>query len=490
VALKTVATASGEIFGVINVLAFGAVGNGLANDTAAIQAAFAAAGAKGAVVIVPPGTYLLGSTVVWPITAGFSVQCSEGAIFKGAATMAETDKMFRPTASTGSQSFVWEGGTIDGRLRPAFVSGAPDMLSIATPNIENVTINRVTFISNNTRAGTAGDSILFLAEGEDYRVTNCRFVGAVDAALYVSGNNPQTTGRRLVAYGNTFEQCNVGIISKRRFEDHSIFGNFLLECTFGIVIGGEGDPALMPGYKAVVLGNVLRRCTTSIEARIADGTVIASNRIEDWGIGSDGTTVFATGAITLAGSDKCVVTGNVIVSPNVTQNVNGSGVEINPYSFNATLYQSDYNIIEVNVICDAACGVRESASSNDNTIGGTNRYINCTTEAVRFGITTVNGFKIQGPTPSVYWQDSSAAVDEKIWRATMADGALTLSTRTDVDASGALLFQAWRTGTTITKIISSVAAFPEYANDAAAAAGGLELGGLYRTGSAIKLRVV
>ncbi len=48
-----------------NVKDFGAVGNGLTNDTAAIQAAVTAAGLSGGVVSLPPGTYLLTSQITF-----------------------------------------------------------------------------------------------------------------------------------------------------------------------------------------------------------------------------------------------------------------------------------------------------------------------------------------------------------------------------------------------------------------------------------------
>lgn len=52
----------------INVLDFGAVGNGIANDTSAIQSAidYAASLTYGATVVVPPGAYLTTNTIIVP----------------------------------------------------------------------------------------------------------------------------------------------------------------------------------------------------------------------------------------------------------------------------------------------------------------------------------------------------------------------------------------------------------------------------------------
>jgi hypothetical protein len=49
----------GDQYGIVNVRAFGAVGNGVKDDTAAIQSAITAAGVSGATVYIPTGQYLL-----------------------------------------------------------------------------------------------------------------------------------------------------------------------------------------------------------------------------------------------------------------------------------------------------------------------------------------------------------------------------------------------------------------------------------------------
>lgn len=52
--------------GVINVKHYGAVGDGVTDDTAAIQAAVNAAGAVGKVVYIPKGNYKITATINWP----------------------------------------------------------------------------------------------------------------------------------------------------------------------------------------------------------------------------------------------------------------------------------------------------------------------------------------------------------------------------------------------------------------------------------------
>ena len=60
---RTVAARLGEV---VSVKDFGAVGNGVANDTTAIVNAIASLGAAGGTVFFPPGNYAIGSTVTVP----------------------------------------------------------------------------------------------------------------------------------------------------------------------------------------------------------------------------------------------------------------------------------------------------------------------------------------------------------------------------------------------------------------------------------------
>jgi hypothetical protein len=70
-----------------NVLDYGAVGDGVANDTAAIEAAITAAsaavgGSIGAVVYFPTGTYLIGSTITLPNRVGLQGANGRGVTIK------------------------------------------------------------------------------------------------------------------------------------------------------------------------------------------------------------------------------------------------------------------------------------------------------------------------------------------------------------------------------------------------------------------------
>lgn len=358
----------------------GAAADGVTDDAAILRACFAFAGARGTSVRVPRGTYQIGSTVSWDITQGFEIECEVGAVFRASASLPQDSKLFQPSASSGPVRFAWRGGQIDGRLMPARATGAPDLLYIAGSNIKGVSIEDVHFLCNDTRAGTAGDSALFLAEGEDYSVTGCTFQGATDAGIYMSGNTTETLGRRVVATGNTFKECGVGFISKRKFQDHIVNDNMVVNCTSGLVIGGEADTTKLPGIKAVISGNVLRGCLRGIEARIADGTIITGNRVEDFGVNAAGTAVADAGII-VQGSDNCLVSGNYLAIVTGTPDPGTAGIRIGPRTYNAVTYESQYTLVEGNVIFGVPRGIEELASSN-NTVVGPNVIIGATSNAL------------------------------------------------------------------------------------------------------------
>jgi hypothetical protein len=291
-----------------------------------------------------------------------------------------------------------------------------------------------------------------------------------------------------VAYGNTFLECNVGFISKRKFQDHVIHGNFPVNCNFGIVIGGEADTDLLPGHKASIIGNVSRRCGCAIQVRKADGTVVIGNRIEDYAINAAGVAQ-VTAAIRIEGSKDCLLTGNHTSSPGVTQIESAAAVLVTPITLNGVTYQSENNLIDGNVFKDANIGVRELAASNSNTIGAGNKYVDCVTPVAKTGGRTVVGAELVGTTPAIYWNDKAGGTDAKMWRALATGNQLTIGARSDVDGSGDVIMQVTRSGTTLTRLLMARNMFPDYADDAAAAAAGLPVQGMYRTGSIIKMRV-
>lgn len=367
--------------------AYGVVADGVTDTTDALKAFFAFLGSSGVKGHVPAGDYLIGDTITWTITAGFEVECDPDARFIAKAGFPVDKKLFQPSTTSGDMSFRWKGGVIDGRNMPARVSGAPDCLYISSPHLKRVVLDHLYVINNNDRNGTAGDSCIFLAEGEDYTVVNCKLQGAVDSGLYISGDNAETVGRRIHVTNNTITECGVAVISKRGFQDHTIDDNFLTNCDNGIIVGGIGDVGTT-GRKGTVHGNELRNVTRGIEARISDGLVITGNRIEDWGIDKTGAAVLNY-AIRVAGSKRCNVGNNILTYTSaVTPNASSGGIVIERRTELGVDYDSTDNHISDNVIFGIPRGIVETTGANNNLLL-LNSMTSVTTRNVLVGASTM-----------------------------------------------------------------------------------------------------
>ena len=89
----TILDQGGEVF---NVLFYGAIGNGTADDTSAIQAAVTAASAVGGTVYAPPGKYKITSQIEFPGTVGLT-----GGGTKASGTQTANTVFSCTTASAG-----------------------------------------------------------------------------------------------------------------------------------------------------------------------------------------------------------------------------------------------------------------------------------------------------------------------------------------------------------------------------------------------------
>jgi hypothetical protein len=87
--------------------------------------------------------------------------------------------------------------------------------------------------------------------------------------------------------------------------------------------------------------------------------------------------------------------------------------------------------------------------------------------------------------------EASTTADQGLWDIIVSGGVLKIRTRTDKDGAGVDILSVTRSGTTGTIIALALALVPSAADDAAAAAltPVVPVGGLYRTASAVKIRV-
>lgn len=106
-------------------LDFGATGNGISNDTAAIQAAINALPTNGGVVYLPAGTYLTNSALIWPI-AKHVILTGAGASGSGNGT---TQVPATSIIYTGSGTCIqmhgtnWDTDQVGGILSNLYIKG-------------------------------------------------------------------------------------------------------------------------------------------------------------------------------------------------------------------------------------------------------------------------------------------------------------------------------------------------------------------------------
>jgi hypothetical protein len=118
------------------------------------------------------------------------------------------------------------------------------------------------------------------------------------------------------------------------------------------------------------------------------------------------------------------------------------------------------------------------------------------------GEVNAGNIDIQAANPVIDFFENDRGTDLKLWQIDVNGGTFSIRTRTDANGVGKDVLSVIRGSTTSIATISignstdalsvylpSILASSSYADDAAAAAGGVPLGALYRTGSAIKIRM-
>lgn len=155
----------------VNVRDFGAVGDGVANDTAAIQAAIDSLSATGGTIYFPQGTYLIARTVGTNDHWGLKVPYSNITLIGQEAYFAR----YNSNISTYALAY------------PLLFLGAPD--SNSTP-VSNITVDGIFFQGNNTNHGVAGSALMdnrcaiMLKNTSHTYVQNCKFFSIDSAAIW------------------------------------------------------------------------------------------------------------------------------------------------------------------------------------------------------------------------------------------------------------------------------------------------------------------
>lgn len=333
----------------VNVRAFGAVGDGVTDDTDAVHNAFTFVD-DGGVAFFPAGTYNLAT---WP-DAGRDygkklaiVGEGPGTIIDGPATALFIDVSdelyvhgckftdwlkafeFDPIDSAIGRIDIHQC-TFDGLDRPIGwtvpdASGVIDTITIRDCNFDNLTEKAVWLYGvwnhlhiDGCRVDVAVDGCFELGRDEDAdeadwrntKVTNCTIKAISASASDISVRAIEVYGRDVVVTGNTIEDVSVTGGSTEAVGIHCLSQRAVISnnCIFdvdgsagirGIAIQQQGDDrggsesASPAGYNAVIVGNVIDMNDT-VDSRgiyVANEDIVCSNNVimgvRDLGITTD-----------------------------------------------------------------------------------------------------------------------------------------------------------------------------------------------------------
>jgi hypothetical protein len=279
----------------LNVTDFGAVGDGVTDDTAAIQNAMNAAQASSQGLLFPAGTYLHTSTVT---ANGISIKgvgagsvllannpASSGVILTGyspsiqnmvvssANAGSNTASFGNPSTTTlnvvGGQNFVVQGLTIvQGKGRPGILlqQSSVGQVSSVTFNGANSGIDFGVFFDGCVNTSLVGN--LFI--NEDGGVLISSSTNGSSQSIAIIGNTLKNTGNygiEISTLVNTIDiqqnQIEIGnafgvAMNLNNVVDAYIQGNYTYNGGYGIYMAGNNS-----GASALVTQNVIRNCAGS-----------------------------------------------------------------------------------------------------------------------------------------------------------------------------------------------------------------------------------
>jgi hypothetical protein len=301
---------------------YNAAGNGVADDTSAIDAAKVAAGTDGT-LIFPKGTYL--------VTGLEADVAGQNWLMWGATLKLKDSSAQVPVVLTTADDFTLSGaGTIDGNRagQTSITAGATTRHGIRAESVDDFTVvgmkilrtvAAAVWLDNVTDSLVADNKIadcgiadsnhkmiqVWFALGDSEGVTirgnriDCQNQNNGGIGVTAVGNG-RTLSRILVGnndirVGNAGATATLGIEAfcdntSAAIKDSSIFGNIIngvLDATtdqvYGISVGGPSNVSLQGDTNFAVWGNTIRDCTAfSIEV-IGSGVAVSGNTIYNSG---------------------------------------------------------------------------------------------------------------------------------------------------------------------------------------------------------------
>lgn len=235
-------TALDKLRDVVSVKDFGAVGDGVADDTAAIQAAInAASAANGGIVYVPAGTYSVKALLMKSNVSIFGAgDCSVLSLAEGQYMLANSENV----------------------------------------ECSNVTIHGLRLIGNKATFTSTGGGV-YSTRGTNWKISNCSFENFAQVGVLVglpgNGVTNWPNAGRVVVSGNTFLNCGnngFGAIAVTHGSNICISGNSITSTDQNAGYGIDLEPNSGNKVSAVsVVGNTMTGCRLIVDGNSSTTTM-------------------------------------------------------------------------------------------------------------------------------------------------------------------------------------------------------------------------
>ena len=317
-----VRTAQSKMRDVVSVKDFGAVGDGVADDTAAIQAALTSLTATGGEVQIPRGTYLISAPLQY--ASNLTIRGAGAAsIIKNTTTRTDDKVMLQPIAINGTVSKV-DVSDIAFDQRGDHYGDSTSSLLMSINGTTGFALRNVIFrncitmaVWNDSSASGAastkqfsaigcrvensnGGGFSFFGEIIDSLISGCHFESCKDDAVAFQdlASAPTEIPANIAICGNTFKNNN------RR--------NSYSSTPHAILIFGSKDVA--------ITGNAIEyTCADGIvvqsgAANRSSNVTVAGNTVKFAGSTPDSTAGVPGSGIRAASSDNVVISGNTVLN--------------------------------------------------------------------------------------------------------------------------------------------------------------------------------
>jgi parallel beta-helix repeat protein len=337
--------------GVISVLAYGAVGDGVTDDTAELQAAITAAATVAGTVLIPPGTYKISDALTVPA----------GVTITGTGTIHQVTSGKNGLNITGSNVTI-EGITLLGRHATGTYSAYENAINVNGSAVTDIRVSDVTmtlwgfygvYLRFTTRflitgctiswCGYSGISTLSSSFGQ---ITNNRIhdigPGTADnmygiALSYQNAEDPDSTD--IVVDGNVISNIAWEGLDSHGGKHLTFSNNIVLACRNGIMVGGayKNGHHMLP-EDVTITGNVIDYMSDTPSDRaalyftgemdgaslVAYGTATIANNV--FRRHCQGAQVYATKGLVFANNviDRCTISGIQLAHDNVGFSVTGN----------------------------------------------------------------------------------------------------------------------------------------------------------------------